>query len=129
MNAHRAKQGKPQSFTDAAVYGRFVRNGKRIAEASGEDFNPSDYMHFTPAVKAKAATLIGKPAAADPTPSTKSTTTPTATYKWPEERKILLVECVRHVNEEFWQLVADKMEEFCQEPFDPAILQKQFLTI
>lgn len=38
-----------KDYTEAAVYGRFVRNGPRIANSRNEaDFNPKDYMHFKP---------------------------------------------------------------------------------
>lgn len=45
LNQARLAQGKPASFTEAAVYGRFKRNAPLIARAEGDyDFNVNDYM-------------------------------------------------------------------------------------
>lgn len=42
MNEQRVKEGKVPTWTGPAVYGRFVRNGPRIAQMQGETFNPKD---------------------------------------------------------------------------------------
>lgn len=47
MNAARTEQGLEPSYTEAAVYGRFVRNGPKVATATGEQgFDPKDWMHM-----------------------------------------------------------------------------------
>ncbi|KAF2089660.1 hypothetical protein K490DRAFT_63793 [Saccharata proteae CBS 121410] len=47
LNRRAQLNGEVASFTDAAVYGRFVRNAPRIAEFNGEhDFNCKDYMYL-----------------------------------------------------------------------------------
>jgi ribosomal protein L18E len=47
LNQERRNRGEAASFTDAAVYSRFVRNAPRIAAAVGEvGFDPKDYMHL-----------------------------------------------------------------------------------
>ncbi|KAF1949025.1 hypothetical protein CC80DRAFT_485141 [Byssothecium circinans] len=47
LNGKCLKAGEAERWTEAAVYGRFVRNGERIAGALGEiGFNPRDYMHL-----------------------------------------------------------------------------------
>jgi hypothetical protein len=43
MNDHRVATGKAPTFTEAAVYGRFVRNGPRIAKITGEEFSIKDH--------------------------------------------------------------------------------------
>jgi hypothetical protein len=45
MNDLRVATGKAPTFTEAAVYGRFVRNGPRIAQVTGEEFSPKDYVN------------------------------------------------------------------------------------
>lgn len=46
MNEKRVKEGKDPSWTEAAVYGRFVRNAARIAKKAGEPFDKADYIHM-----------------------------------------------------------------------------------
>ncbi|KAI4706369.1 hypothetical protein J4E89_008783 [Alternaria sp. Ai002NY15] len=47
LNQERLSKGEPATFTDAAVYSRFVRNAPRIATSVGEiGFDPKDYMHL-----------------------------------------------------------------------------------
>ena len=47
MNAVRRENGDKESFTDAAVYGRFKRNGPALFVKRGlPRFNPAHYMHL-----------------------------------------------------------------------------------
>ena len=47
MNAKRREQGKADTFTDAAVYGRFTRNAPRIARVEGDfSFDKNDWMYL-----------------------------------------------------------------------------------
>jgi len=46
LNAARATKGLEQSFTEAAVYGRFVRTAPRIMAARGEGFDVRDWVHM-----------------------------------------------------------------------------------
>ncbi|KAF2502498.1 hypothetical protein BU16DRAFT_10441 [Lophium mytilinum] len=116
MNAQRAKDGKPQTFSEAAVYGRFVRNGPRIAEFKGEDFNVRDHMHIKPSER--AAVLASS---AHPQTTAK---TPTANTKWNDEKRQKLIDFFEEANGEVWQIVADKMGHHFAETFDPAELEK-----
>lgn len=47
MNHLRRSRSMPEDFTDAAVYGRFKRNGSRLMEAAGHGpIDPRQYMHM-----------------------------------------------------------------------------------
>ncbi|KAJ9656937.1 hypothetical protein H2201_008376 [Coniosporium apollinis] len=91
LNEARIASGKTPSMTEAAVYGRFVRNGPRIAIAQGEvDFNPSDFMHLKPAKEAQPVVP------------------PMVTF--PAQHDEYLVQAYREVQEELWANVARRLE-------------------
>ena len=46
LNDAREESGHSRDWTSAAVYGRFVRNGPKIAAMTGEELNTKDYMHL-----------------------------------------------------------------------------------
>jgi hypothetical protein len=112
LNEKRARAGRPATLTEAAVYGRFVRNGKRIAEATGEAFNPSDYMHLK-----------------HPKPAAKNVRSAEATPKFSEEMDELLVRAVDTTTKRFWRHVADELQVTGGMYFSEAVLQKRFNTI
>lgn len=112
LNEKRVQNGRAATLTEAAVYGRFVRNGKRIAEATGEDFNPSDYMHLK-----------------HPKPAAKSARSAEATPKFSEEMDELLVRAVDVTRKRFWKHVADELQVTGGTYYSEAVLQKRFNTI
>lgn len=112
LNEKRARAGRPATLTEAAVYGRFVRNGKRIAEATGEAFNPSDYMHLK-----------------HPRPAGKNVRSAEPTPKFSEEMDELLVRAVDTTTKRFWKHVADELQVTGGMYFSEAVLQKRFNTI
>ncbi|KAF2817418.1 uncharacterized protein BDZ99DRAFT_457157 [Mytilinidion resinicola] len=116
MNAQRAREKKPQTYSEAAVYGRFVRNAPRIAEFKGEDFTVSDHMHIKPSERRAAVAASSNPQVAAQTSTTGT--------KWNDEKREQLIRCWEDANGELWQAVADKMELYFAESFDPAELEK-----
>ncbi|OCK79039.1 hypothetical protein K432DRAFT_78862 [Lepidopterella palustris CBS 459.81] len=116
MNEDRAKAGRPQSYTEAAVYGRFVRNGKRIAEMMGESFDPKDYMHLKPSEVAK-----GNP------PNVRTMQTDGA--KFTPEVDEQLVKAVQATNTKFWTFVADELERTSGRLYAPDKLSERYRKI
>jgi hypothetical protein len=47
LNEQRLERGEPATFTQAAVYSRYIRNSPRIAANQGiVDFDPKDYLYM-----------------------------------------------------------------------------------
>jgi len=109
LNDRRIANGQTPSLTEAAVYGRFVRNGPRIAAAHGEDFNPSDYMHLR---NVKASLEAAPPKA--------------PVEKFSAQHDALLVEAHHEVQQGFWDAVADRLQEKSGKKFTPEQCAKRY---
>lgn len=95
LNDRRIANGQTPSLTEAAVYGRFVRNGPRIAAAHGEDFNPSDYM--------KLRNVKTMPEGETP-PAGEA-------ERFSAGQDAFLIEAHHEVQQGFWEAVADRLFE------------------
>lgn len=105
MNKQRVENGEQPSFTEAAVYGRFVRNGPRVADAIGEeDFDPKDWMHIK-----KAGTVIGEGELRAGRVGVRASPPAKLSIKERKENKLLAV-LVDETQEEAWNTVAERME-------------------
>lgn len=101
--------GKTPSLTEAAVYGRFVRNGPRIAQANGEDFNPSDYMHL------KNTKTVERQVVAHPK------------FTGPQDEG--LVRAYAEIQGQFWEEVAIRLDELCGVRFSAEACAKRYHQI
>jgi hypothetical protein len=108
MNRVRIENGKAPTFTEAAVYGRFVRNGPRIARVSGEDFSTKDHMH----IKDKRSNL--------------STRGVKSEAKFTERHDVFLVEAYAEVQAAFWDSVAETLYEKCGQQYTKTECAKRF---
>lgn len=97
-------------MTEAAVYGRFVRNAPRIAASMGMKLNPKDYMHLKEIKKRDSA------AAAAP-------------VKWEARQDELLIEAVADVQSSIWDNVSEVLEVKCGAYFSPDECAKRFAQI
>jgi hypothetical protein len=98
LNKARIESGGNPTYTDAAVYGRFVRNAPRIAQVQGEYLNPKDYVHLKNEKKCEASTKVAK---------------------WSEAQEVLLVESFAEAQNLFWKSVSDILEAKSGKTFSP----------
>ncbi|KAI9790644.1 MAG: hypothetical protein M1833_001897 [Piccolia ochrophora] len=113
LNAQRIAQGRVPSFTDNAVYSRYVRNAPRIAAARGEKFigslkakNSSETVHEI--VTGESADGAVKPVWLEP---------------WVDE---LLVKAWKEVQGSVWDRVSDMVVELGGPKVEPADCARRF---
>lgn len=109
LNDERIKHGGEPTHTDASVYSRFVRNGPRIAQMQGETLNPKEWMHLKDDKSSRDAG--GKK------------------IKWDEQDKIFLVESFGEVQQGFWDMVAQGLEEKSGKKFDAKDCAEMYVRI
>lgn len=109
LNEERIKHGGQPTHTPASVYSRFVRNGPRIAQLQGETLNPKEWMHL-------------KDDKDDKDISSKKT-------KWDEQDKIFLVESFGEVQQGFWEMVAQGLEEKSGKKFEAKDCAEMYVRI
>lgn len=108
LNDERIKHGGEPTHTEASVYSRFVRNGPRIAQMQGETLNPKEWMHLKDDKVAKDG---GKKT------------------KWDEQDKIFLVEAFGEVQQGFWEMVAQGLEEKSGKKFEAKDCAEMYVRI
>lgn len=109
LNDERIKHGGEPTHTDASVYSRFVRNGPRIAQMQGETLNPKEWMHLKDEKNCKDT-------------GGKKT-------KWDEQDKIFLVEAFGEVQQGFWEMVAQGLEEKSGKKFEAKDCAEMYVRI
>ncbi|KAF2760594.1 hypothetical protein EJ05DRAFT_290163 [Pseudovirgaria hyperparasitica] len=109
LNADRAAAGIPGLLTDAAVYGRFVRNGPRIAALEGKELDPKDYMH----IRHKKLTRQE----------------PEKFAQWTPAHDEALVHSLFQAEDELWKRVAELLEDKTGMPFDAQDCFKRYQLI
>jgi len=97
-------------MTEAAVYGRFVRNAPRIASAMGMKLNPKEYMHLKDQKKRNADDEA-------------------APAKWEPRQDEMLIEAVADVQASVWENVSQLLEEKSGVWFAPEECAKRFQQI
>lgn len=97
-------------MTEAAVYGRFVRNAPRIAASHGLKLNPKEYMHLK---DQKKVATNGAPAPA----------------KWEPRQDEMLIQAVADVQASIWENVSEALEEKTGVYFSPEECAKRFAQI
>ena len=103
-------------MTEAAVYGRFVRNAPRIAAANGQKLNPKDYMHLKDAKKNDGSDGAGGGANGAP-------------VKWEGRQDEQLIEAVADVQASIWDNVSEVLEQKCGVFFSAEECAKRFAQI
>jgi hypothetical protein len=111
LNVERIKHGGEPTHTDASVYSRFVRNGPRIAQMQGETLNPKEWMH-----------LKDEKAAKEGSGGRRRT-------KWEEQDKVFLVEAFGEVQQGFWEMVAQALEEKSGKKFEAKECAEMYVRI
>ncbi|TID26430.1 hypothetical protein E2P81_ATG00905 [Venturia nashicola] len=109
LNDERILHGGEPTHTDASVYSRFVRNGPRIAQMQGETLNPKEWMHLKDDKNVKDS-------------GGKKT-------KWDQQDKIFLVESFGEVQQGFWEMVAQGLEEKSGKKFDAKDCAEMYVRI
>ncbi|KAF2837253.1 hypothetical protein M501DRAFT_937950 [Patellaria atrata CBS 101060] len=128
MNHERIKAGKEPSFTEAAVYGRFVRNGPRIAAREGDtDFDPRDYMHLR--VKEKERRFLTGGGWGRGKMKDGEAEGDTFQEKWNARMDEILVEAYGEVTEELWVIVARRLADKTGMRFSAEGVAKRFHQI
>ena len=116
------------TFTEAAVYSRFVRNSPRLAAAEGEaDFNPRDYMHLKNSASGRGAAAPGFFASGSSTGAV-SLALP-ASERFGERDDELLVEAFAEVQGGFWESVARILEEKSGKKYGAVACAKRYQVL
>jgi hypothetical protein len=97
-------------MTEAAVYGRFVRNAPRIAASQGMKLNPKEFMHL------KDQKKVATNGAPQP-------------VKWEPRQDEMLIDAVRDVQQSIWDNVSEALEERSGLYFSPEECAKRFAQI
>lgn len=143
LNQERRNRGEAANFTDAAVYGRFVRNAPRIATAVGEiGFDPKDYMHlrnpnqYTQGDGTGTIAKAGKKRIKNYENATELKANIRQQLEMAghaeletAEKTEQLVEAVAKVERNFWILVADEMERATTKMYEPNALASRYHAI
>jgi hypothetical protein len=109
LNTERIKHGGEPTHTDASVYSRFVRNGPRIAQMQGETLNPKEWMHLKDEKNSREVT--GR------------------RMRWEEQDKVCLVEAFGEVQQRFWEMVANSLEEKSGKKFEAKECAEMYVRI
>jgi hypothetical protein len=145
LNQERTAKGEAATFTDAAVYSRFVRNAPRIATPISEiGFDPKDYMHLrhpTQYTQATAGTGTGATSKAgkkriknyDNATELKANIRQVVVSHDNEledaDKTEMLVEAVAKCERNFWKYVTDEMERATAKMYDPEELASRYHAI
>jgi exopolysaccharide biosynthesis protein len=144
LNQERLNKGEAATFTDAAVYSRFVRNAPRIANPVSEvGFDPKDYMHlrhpnqYTQAQGTGAISKAGKKrvknydnatelkANVRQTVSTEVHDNDLETAEMTEQLMDAVAKCERN----FWKYVADELERATTKMYNAEKLASRYHAI
>ncbi|PVH97132.1 hypothetical protein DM02DRAFT_477175, partial [Periconia macrospinosa] len=147
MNQYRREEGREEDFTTASVYGRFVRNGPRIAIKKGEvGFDPKDYMylrnphhHLPESFKVQPTQnwgngvsrkrMRGEGNEEQELKGNIRMKMEAEAQKAALETKAyseLLIQAVNNVNAEYWVTVADEMDRLVGKYFEPLACEKRY---
>jgi hypothetical protein len=144
LNQERLNKGEAATFTDAAVYSRFVRNAPRIATSVGEiGFDPKDYMHlrhpnqYTQAEGTGGISKAGKKRVKnyDNATELKANIRQLVAAEVQDdgledaEKTEQLMEAVAKCERNFWKYVADEMERATTKMYDPEVLASCYHAI
>jgi hypothetical protein len=143
LNEERRQRGEAASFTEAAVYSRFVRNAPRIATAVGEiGFDPKDYMHlrhpnqYSTAQGTETSSKVGKKRVKNYENAKELEANMRKEIKEDEleeletvERTEQLMDAVAKVERNFWILVADEMERATTKLYPPNALANRYHSV
>lgn len=109
LNKRRERDGHAPSYTEAAVYGRFVRNGLRVATKIGlSDFDPKDYLYFKNKLGDRRVGRL---------------------HRKNEEDNILTDTVKRICSESIWELVAETMRGKTNEYWGPEECRRRYEMI
>lgn len=143
LNEKRRQRGEAASFTEAAVYSRFVSNAPGIATAIGEvGFDPKDYMHlrhpnqYSTTQGTEASSKVGKKRVKNYENAKELEANMRKQIKDDEhedletvERTEQLMEAVAKVERNFWILVADEMERATTKLYPPNALASRYHSV
>lgn len=144
LNQERLNKGEAATFTDAAVYSRFVRNAPRIATSVGEiGFDPRDYMHlrhpnqYTQAEGTGGISKAGKKRVKnyDNATELKANIRQLVATEVRDngledaEKTEQLMEAVAKCERNFWKYGADEMERATTKMYDPEVLASRYHAI
>ncbi|CAG5152777.1 uncharacterized protein ALTATR162_LOCUS2910 [Alternaria atra] len=144
LNQERLNKGEAATFTDAAVYSRFVRNAPRIATSVGEiGFDPKDYMHlrhpnqYTQTEGTGGISKAGKKRVKnyDNATELKANIRQLVAAEVQDnglddaEKTEQLMEAVAKCERNFWKYVADEMERATTKMYDPEVLASRYHAI
>jgi hypothetical protein len=142
LNQERRDRGESATFTDAAVYSRFVRSVPRIAIPVSEiGFDPKDYKHLqNPAqfTKTEGSGTISKAGkkrvkSFDNAKELESNMRKLIKDNHAElgtaEKTEQLMQAVAKVERNFWVLVADEMERVTTKLYPPDVLASRYHDI
>jgi hypothetical protein len=144
LNQERLNKGEAATFTDAAIYSRFVRNAPRIATSVGEiGFDPRDYMHlrhpnqYTQAEGTGGISKAGKKRVKnyDNATELKANIRQLVATEVRDngledaEKTEQLMEAVAKCERNFWKYVADEMERATTKMYDPEVLASRYHAI
>jgi hypothetical protein len=143
LNEERHSKGEAATFTESAVYGRFVQVAYPIATSVGEiGFHPKDYMHLrnpSQYINGNSTSAISKAGKKrvknyDNAAELKANVRQRAS---PEEHEELetaekteqLMQAVAVIERNFWSLVADEMERATTKLYEPGELASRYHSI
>ncbi|KAI4909812.1 hypothetical protein J4E85_011488 [Alternaria conjuncta] len=144
LNQERLSKGEPATFTDAAVYSRFVRNAPRIATSVGEiGFDPKDYMHlrnpnqYSNAEGTGVLSKAGKKRIKDFNNATELKdnlrhAVPSEVHENDLETPQMteqLMDAVAKCERNFWKYVADELERATAKMYDAEKLSERYHAI
>ncbi|KAI4958767.1 hypothetical protein J4E86_004373 [Alternaria arbusti] len=144
LNKERLSKGEPATFTDAAVYSRFVRNAPRIATSVGEiGFDPKDYMHlrnpnqYSNAEGTGVLSKAGKKRIKDFNNATELKdnlrhAVPSEVHENDLETPQMteqLMDAVAKCERNFWKYVADELERATAKMYDAEKLSERYHAI
>jgi hypothetical protein len=144
LNQERRQRGEAASFTEAAVYSRFVRNAPRVVTVVDEiGFDPKDYMHLRHPNQFNGGSdgtgLIskaGKKRIKNYDNAKELEANMRRLIKQDDHAELetaetteQLMEAVAKVERNFWVLVADEMERMTTKLYPPNALASRYHAI
>jgi hypothetical protein len=143
LNKERCNKGEAATFTESAVYGRFVQVAYPIATSVGEiGFHPKDYMHLrnpNQYINGNGTGTISKAGKKrvknyDNALELKANVRQRASPEEHEELKTTekteqLMQAVAVIERNFWSLVADEMERATTKLYEPDELASRYHSI
>ncbi|KAF1993416.1 hypothetical protein P154DRAFT_503484 [Amniculicola lignicola CBS 123094] len=147
LNSERVKRGEEPTFTQPAVYSRFVRNAPKIAAAAGEvGFDPKDFMHIrhphhysgfeaSGTVKRMGVKDGGDRAArmhlgqSHNNVRKKAKLSPDTEELETADLSEMLAKAVERVQRNIWAFVADEMERATGKLYEPRALESRFRAL